>query len=172
MNGKLLGGSIVGIALVAGAALYYLQVYAFYDEVEFTPDAIRMTPVATGQPESMPAEDFEAIDADSSPLRYRACFRLPLSQPTLTETYEIYDNPEPLTAPPWFDCFDAGAVEAALESGEAMAFLGEHNVSYGVDRVIAVFNDGRAYAWHQLNDCGELDYAGNPVGEACPPREE
>jgi hypothetical protein len=29
--------------------------------------------------------------------------------------------------------------------------LGERNARAGVDRVFAVFPDGRAYGWHQLN---------------------
>ena len=37
------------------------------------------------------------------------------------------------------------------ERGEALAFLSEPLKDYGMDRVVAVFPDGRAYAWHQLN---------------------
>ncbi len=34
-----------------------------------------------------------------------------------------------------------------------MAFLGEKDIrDGGVDRVIAVYPDGRAFAWHQLNE--------------------
>jgi hypothetical protein len=69
----------------------------------------------------------------------------------LSETYRLYDNPTPLNAPGWFDCFDAAAIGAALEKGEALAFLAEAEIRPGVDRVVAVFADGRAYAWHQLN---------------------
>ena len=32
MNGKIVGSAIVISSLVAGAALYYLQVYGFYEE--------------------------------------------------------------------------------------------------------------------------------------------
>ena len=46
----------------------------------------------------------------------------------------------------------AAAIGAALETGEAVAFLSQANSHPGVDRVVAVFPDGRAYAWHQLND--------------------
>ena len=92
------------------------------------------------------------IDADSSPLRFRACFSTPLSQAMLTETYRHYENPVPLVAPYWFDCFDAEAIGKALENGEALAFLSEAGIAPGVDRVVAVFADGRAFAWHQLAD--------------------
>jgi hypothetical protein len=69
----------------------------------------------------------------------------------LTETYRSYDQAEPLVAPSGFDCFDAAAIGRALETGEALAFLSEPDIHPGVDRVVAVFSDGRAYAWHQLN---------------------
>jgi hypothetical protein len=62
-----------------------------------------------------------------------------------------YPEATPLIAPDWFDCFDAPAIGAALEAGEAQAILSQPEVRPGADRVIAVFPDGRAYAWHQWN---------------------
>jgi hypothetical protein len=62
-----------------------------------------------------------------------------------------FEDPTPLNAPGWFDCFDAPAIGAALEAGEATAVLGEREARAGVDRVFAVFPDGRVYGWHQLN---------------------
>ncbi|WP_206050342.1 DUF6446 family protein [Oceaniglobus ichthyenteri] len=171
MIGKILGGFILVTALIAGVTMYYLQVYGFYDEVEFTPDDIKLTVLATGTPEPILVEGFKGIDADSSPLRFRGCFTTPMSQGMLTETYVTYDAAEPLVAPGWFECFDAAAIGKALETGEAIAFLSQSNIEYGVDRVIAVFDDGRAYAWHQLNNCGERRYDGTDVGPACPDRD-
>lgn len=165
-------GGTLATALVAGVSMYWLQVYAFYDKVDYTPGEVVLTPLATQQPESIPSAGFEGIDADSSPLRYRACFTVPLSIPTLTETYQMYETPEPLLAPKWFNCFDAKEIGEALEAGTALAFLGQKNIHYGVDRVVAVFDDGRAFAWNQLNNCGETAYDGTPVGEECPPRQE
>ncbi len=152
MSGKLIGGAIVGIALIAGIAIYYLQVYAYYEEVPEGEVTIALTLVALDTPEPVMAENLRVIDSDSSPLRFRACFELSNSLAMLTETYRVYPAPEPLNAPSWFDCFDAPALGAALKSGEAIAFLGEAGIHDGVDRVVAVFDDGRAYAWHQLND--------------------
>lgn len=152
MNGKIIAGFLVLTGLVAGIAMYWLQVYAFYDEAKFTPGAeILLTSVESGLPEAILAEGIEGIDSESSPIRFRACFTTPMTQAMLTETYKIYPDPTPLTAPSWFDCFDAGTIGAALESGEAIAFLGQSNIHPGVDRVVAVFADGRAFAWHQLN---------------------
>ena len=151
--GKIAAGTLVIGGAVAGVLVYWLQVYAFYQLVAFTTgQEIRLTSLVSGQPEAIVIEGAEGIDADSSPLRFRACFTTPLSQSLLTETYQIYDKPEPLNAPGWFDCFDAAAIGAALEQGQALAFLSEHDIHPGVDRVVAVFPDGRAYAWHQLND--------------------
>ena len=153
MNGKLVAGGIVLTGLVAGIAMYWLQVYAFYEPVSFTPGTeITLVPLEGAMPEAIVVENIEGIDADSSPLRFRACFTTPLTQATLTETYRLYDRPTPLTAPGWFDCFDADAIGEALERGEALAFLSQTNIAKGVDRVVAVFPDGRAFAWHQLND--------------------
>jgi hypothetical protein len=151
VNGKIVGGFLVLTGAVAGIAMYWLQVYAFYEPASFTPGAeIMLTPIASGVPEPILAENVSGIDADSSPLRFRACFTTPQSIAMLTETYKAYENAVPLNAPEWFDCFDAAAIGAALEKGEALAFLSQANVHPGVDRVVAVFLDGRAYAWHQL----------------------
>jgi len=153
VNGKLVAGGIVLTGLVAGIAMYWLQVYAFYAPVSFTPGTeITLVPIEGAVPEAIVVENIEGIDASSSPLRFRACFTTPLTQATLTETYRLYDRPTPLTAPGWFDCFDADAIGEALERGEALAFLSQADISKGVDRVVAVFPDGRAFAWHQLND--------------------
>ncbi|MDT8856651.1 DUF6446 family protein [Paracoccaceae bacterium Fryx2] len=152
MNGKLVGGFIVLSALAAGVVLYWTQVYAFYQPVAFTPGAeIRLTPIIGAVPEVIVADDVTGIDASSSPLRFRACFTTPLSQAMLTETYRVYDAATPLIAPGWFDCFDAARIGAALETGEAIAFLSEPDIVPGIDRVVAVFPDGRAFAWHQMN---------------------
>lgn len=167
--GKLAAGAIVVSAVLAGAAMYWLQVYAFYDEVKFTPgDEIRLVPIASDQPEAIVADNVTGIDADSSPLRFRACFTTPLSQAMLTETYRMYDVPEPTNGPGWFDCYDAAAIGAALEAGEALAFLSEPLKDYGMDRVVAVYPDGRAYAWHQINECGKAFYDGRDLPAGCP----
>ena len=163
MNGKIVGGFLVLSGLLAGIAIYWMQVYAFYEPVAFQPgNEIRLTPILGQVPEMIVANDVTGIDATSSPLRFRACFTTPLSQAMLTETYVVYDDAEPLVAPGWFDCFDAVKIGKALETGEAIAFLSEKNINSktdaagalqpsGIDRVVAVLPDGRAYAWHQLN---------------------
>ena len=152
MNGKIVGGFIVLVAAVAGIAVYWLQEYAFYDKASFQPgNEIKLTLIETGLPEPILADGVEGIDADSSPLRFRACFHTPLTQAMLTETYKMYTDAVPLNAPSWFGCFDAARIGEALEKGEAIAFLSQANIAPQIDRVVAVFPDGRAYAWHQLS---------------------
>jgi len=171
--GKLAAGFIVVSALTAGIAMYWLQVYAFYDEVVYEPgNEVLLTLVASGQPEAILAENVSGIDADSSPLRYRACFTTPLSQAMLSETYQLYTNPEPLTGPSWFECYDAQVVGEALEKGEALAFLSEPLGPYGMDRVAAVFPDGRGFVWNQINECGKAFYGGADLPAGCPPKPE
>ncbi|MDJ0628666.1 MAG: DUF6446 family protein [Rhodobacter sp.] len=139
-------------ALIAGAAMYYLQLYAFYDEVEGDSVEIRLTSLTSQRPEPLLVDNVEAIDSDSSPLRFRACFTTGSSNVALSEEFVLYDAPEPLVAPGWFDCFDAAQVGEALKDGTALAFLAEAEIRDGVDRVVAVFDDGRGVAWHQLNE--------------------
>ncbi len=159
-------------AAAAGAALYYLQVYGFYEEVRAEAVEVRLVSLVSALPEPILVENLQAIDADSSPIRFRACFDTPASFAMLTETYVGLDRATPRNAPGWFDCFDAAAIAAELKAGTALAFLGEKNVDFGVDRIVAITEDGRGYIWHELNDCGEKAYDGTIVGEECPGREE
>ncbi|WIV49889.1 DUF6446 family protein [Marivivens sp. LCG002] len=168
MKLKFLLASIVMIAVAAGALLYYLQVYAYYEEVSAEVSSVELTSIHTGAPEEILFENFTAIDSDSSPIRYRACFTTPVSYGSLTDNYVIYDKAEPLVAPSWFNCFDAKEIGAALETGEAVAFLGTENVSYGIDRIVAVMPDGRGFVWHQINHCGEVVFDGDKAPEGCP----
>lgn len=161
--GKLAVGFIVIVSLLGGAFLYYTQVYAYYKPVAFQPGAeIKLTPVVGNSPEPILTEDVTGIDGDSSPIRFRACFTTPMTLAMLSETYRTYERAEPLNAPGWFDCFDATAIGTALEEGEALAFLSEANIHPGVDRVVAVFGDGRAFAWHQLNPSTQEELATQP----------
>lgn len=170
--GQFLAGFTVFSALLAGGAMYYLQVYAFYEEVSAQGEDIRLVSLMSGEPEPILFENFQAIDGSSSPIRYRACFTTEMSHALLSETYVAFENAEPRNAPGWFDCFDAEAIGAELEAGTALTFLSQKNFAYGVDRVVAITEDGRGYVWHELNDCGAKAYDGSPTGEACPPRED
>ncbi|WP_299149169.1 DUF6446 family protein [uncultured Tateyamaria sp.] len=169
MSGKIIGITILLGSLLGGIALYYLQVYGFYEAVE---DAqVELVSVVSDLPEPIAISSFDAIDAESSPIRYRACFTTDMSLALLTETYVGLDDATPRNAPNWFDCFDAEAIAAELDAGTALPFLGAKNVDFGVDRIVAITEDGRGYVWHELNDCGEKAYDGTIVGEECPKRD-
>lgn len=147
MNGKHAAAALVGAGVLAGAAMYWLQVYAFYTTLPET--TVLRVVTETGQ-DPLSLSDFEGIDATSSPVRFRACAKL--ADVTETATAQAPSiTPEPLTAPSWFSCFDATALGDAIKRGEAKVYLSEREVHTGVDRLIAVYPDGRAYAWHQLN---------------------
>lgn len=149
MNGKILVAGLALVTVMTAASVYYLQVYGYYDDVsELAGDDMRLTlldgdqiPLATG--------DFRAIDSDSSPLRYRACFTI---DPALADGAQPFDGATPLNGPSWFHCYSARALTEDLASGQARAYLGQPEIRPDVDRVIAVYPDGRAFAWHQLND--------------------
>lgn len=171
MKGRITIGGLFVITILAGAAMYYLQVYANYTEVD-SGAPVRLTSIISGEPEPILAEDLTAIDATTSPIRYRGCFRAGSSLGMLTETYQIYDEAVPLHAPGWFDCFDAEEVGSAIEDGSAVAFLGQKDVTYGVDRIVAVMADGRGFTWNQLNPCGEALFSGDDLPMGCPPAPE
>lgn len=130
---------------------------------------LRMVRFSDDLPEDILVRDFRGIDADTSPIKFRACFSVENSIAYLTETYVIADEAEPIRAPGWFDCFDVEALTDDIASGAAVAFLGERDIRYGVDRVIAVYGDGRAFAWNQFNRCGLAVYSGNEAPDGCPP---
>lgn len=173
MTGKLLAILLLLSAAVAGGGMYYLQVYGFYYEVKPTPGKDVMLLVeGAEEPSAISYAAFQAIDADSSPIRFRACFETDLALDELQTTFSEAEDVTPLTAPGWFDCYDAVALADALKSGHARAFIGQKNIHYGVDRIVAVTQDGKGYIWHALNNCGEKAYDGTVVGEECPPRPE
>jgi hypothetical protein len=143
MSGRIVALVIVIVTAVFGAGLWYAQVHAFYEEIE----AERINV----QGESYPVSDWRGIDASSSPLKLRACFRLPeAAREDIAARLEPYPEATPLVPPGWFDCFDAGRLTADLEAGRATAYLAEEEEFEGANRILAVYPDGRAYMWRQL----------------------
>jgi len=170
-KGKLVALILVLSGAIAGGLLWWTENYAYYQEV--SADSVTITATTfDGVPDLLPVSDFRAIDADTSPLRFRACFTTPLSLATMTETYQPYEGATPLNTPGWFECYDARALTRALEEGTALAFLGEANFTYGFDLIVLITETGRGYAWHQINQCGETAYNGDPVPAGCPPPPE
>lgn len=149
MNGKIISIAILGITAVFGAAQWYFQTRAYYAPVDL--ETLDVT-FADGSLETLRPLSAEAIDADTSPLRFRACLTIaPDVAARLVADAAPVAEAVPLIAPDWFGCFDAEAIGADLETGAAQAILVQTEVRPGADRVIAVYPDGRAYVWHQWN---------------------
>ena len=139
------------IALTAGAVLYFLQVNSFYNEVATNDATIKLTSIVSGKPEEIIADDFEGLDNPSSPIQFRGCFTTPMSQSMLTETYVPYDKAVPQVGPGWLTCYNVKTIRADMQAGKALAFLGQENIADGIDRVVIIYSDGRAYVGHQRN---------------------
>ncbi|WP_417723992.1 DUF6446 family protein [Salipiger sp.] len=171
MTGKIIGIGIIAAALIFGAVVWYAQTYYYYDEVALLDADVVLTPLDGGAPVGISYADFRGIDADSSPIRYRACFTTSEALADLDTRFEQYADAEPRNAPFWFDCFDADAIGEQIESGMAHVYAGQRNIEFGIDRVVAVTEDGRGYVWEEINDCGDKSYDGTPLGEDCPVRD-
>ncbi|MBB3712204.1 hypothetical protein FHS00_001781 [Limimaricola variabilis] len=158
--------ALLAFALLSGVLMWYLQVYAYYEEL--TPAQVGEVVVLDDRAAPIPVavSELRAIDADSSPIRFRAC--MTVQDVTPFEHAVEHERAEPLVAPGWFDCFDAREVGEALESGQAKAYVWKLNEPYGIDRVLAVMPDGRGLAWNQINACGEIVFDGDPVPPGCP----
>jgi hypothetical protein len=141
VNGKrFVQGFLVFLAVFA-AALIWFQLFAFYER-QHGVDAL---PVP-GAP--VPIADYDGIDASSSPLKLRGCFRV---DPAAVAGLPADAAATPLVAPFWFRCFNAGALTRDLASGAATARLVARDAPAGFDLVVAVYPDGRGYLWRQLN---------------------
>jgi hypothetical protein len=161
--------AILLTAAVAGGAMWYLQVYGFYEELGPEEAGAVTILLADGTAEAIPTTDLRAIERASSPISYRSCFTTTEPLDSLTARAEAAPPADPRNAPGWFDCFDAAAISAALESGEARAFLSARDVQYGIDRIVAILPDGRGFGWHDINACGAVVFDGDPPPEGCPP---
>ena len=133
--------ALVGLGLFA-AALWYFQTYAYYRDLE-------AEPMILGQ---YPVEEWRGIDASSSPLKKRVCLTVSgTSAAQITQSEPAISGVEPLVAPGWFDCFDAKNLSRDLAEGRATAHLVEREVFDGIHEYLAVYPDGRAYIWRQLD---------------------
>ncbi|MGE4611543.1 MAG: DUF6446 family protein [Paracoccaceae bacterium] len=142
MNGKIFAGGFVAFVVIFGVGLYYALVYAYYEKVN------DVTQIMV-QNRTIDVTNYEGIDATSSGLKLRGCFNV---TPADFEGLAQGVNAIPLSAPKWFECFDVGVLQEDLDAGLAVAYLAAENENDGIDRVIAVYPDGRAYQWRQLNE--------------------
>jgi hypothetical protein len=146
MRGKPLMIGLLVFTAIFAAALWWFQTRAYYHEIP-APDAILV------QDQRLLVEEFRGIDAESSPLKLRACFRTREGMaPEALDIFPRAADAEPLVAPDWFDCFDAAAIAGDIASGVARPVLAARDEPEGFDRMIAVYPDGRGYMWRQLNE--------------------
>lgn len=157
MNGKMMVGGIVAIALAAGAGLWYSQTYAYYERQDGRKEVF-----AFG--DAFPVTKYRGIDADTSPLKLRACFNVDWDY---VPSEEFKDVAEPLTAPSWFDCFDAKTIAKDIATGGAVVILAEKNQPFGFSRYIAQYPDGTAFMWRQINACGQAQFDGEDLPKGC-----
>jgi hypothetical protein len=160
MSGRIFISGLLLFAAIFGAAMWWFQTRGHYVEV----DGIEVVDIA-GSPVAVRA--YKGVDADTSPLKLRGCFILvgEFAAP-------IAEDPTPLIAPDWFECFDAGKLDADLKSGAARPLLAEFNNPFGFDRVVAVYADGRAFQWRQINPCGAAHFSGDDLPANCPKPKE
>ena len=157
MNGRIVSGGIVAIALAIGAAMWFSINRVHYEEVRDVA-SVRI------QGDEFAVQNYRGIDGESSPLKLRACFDV---------DWEYYpssahqEEATPLIAPNWFDCFDAEALQADITSGDASVILAEENMPFGFSSYIAQYANGQAYMWRQINACGRAKIAGESLPEGC-----
>lgn len=151
MSGRWISLFLIGFASIFGVALWYFQTRAYYGKLP--PEAVHLQlRRADGEALPLPVLELRAIDAGTSPLKFRACFMIAMEQYEIPMDVLNYEHPVPLVAPGWFSCFDAGAIARDLAAGGAAAFLDTRGIAPGADRVLAIYPDGRGFAWHQLGE--------------------
>ena len=158
MKGERIVIALLAFCIVFGAALWHFQNRAYYQQVD------GLTEVSA-YGDMFPVSDYRGLDGDSSPLKLRACFTVDWDYWPSDEYREVA---EPLTAPGWFDCFDAKAIADDIRSGAATAILADENMPFGFDRFIAQYEDGRAFMWRQINACGAAAFKGEDLPDGCP----
>ena len=84
--------------------MYYLQVYGFYAKVNLEQSkGITLVNLSTQKAEKIEVVNFQGIDADSSPIRFRACFDVQQSIDFLKEKYMMLKVAMPRKAPNWLE---------------------------------------------------------------------
>ena len=141
MNGRIFSISLIVFCAIFGGALFYFQVFAFYKKV----DTLSHIEVNGN---SIPVKNYEGIESASSALKLRGCFEV---DPSVFSDQQLAENPTPLAAPFWFKCFDYEYLHNQIVKGYPKVYLAQKNEYDGIDRLVLVFDNGKAYQWRQLN---------------------
>ncbi|MEM9199779.1 MAG: DUF6446 family protein [Pseudomonadota bacterium] len=145
MSGRVIVIIMLATAGIFAAGLWYYQVHAFYERVAGVTSL-----QVDGQ--AVPVSAYDGIDAFTSPLKIRACFR---AEPGAFAALDDAAGAAPLRPPYWFDCFDAAAITEALANGAATAHIiadetPRDATGYSILTYVAVYPDGRGYLWRQF----------------------
>ena len=143
MSGRALVIGFLAFLAIFAAGLVWTQFFAYYERQS----GVGALTIAG---EAVPVADYEAIDSTSSPLKLRACMTIDPEGVARLDP-PIAADATPLNAPFWFRCFRAGRLAADLDSGAARAYAIGRDQPEGFDLMLAVYPDGRAFVWRQLN---------------------
>ena len=141
MSGKVFSVSLIVFCLIFGITLFYFQLFAYYVKVD------NLSYIKVND-ELIPVQNYQGIDSASSALKLRGCFTV---DPNVFEKEPIAAMPTPLAAPFWFRCFDHEFLHDQIEKGNSKVYLAKENEYDGIDRLVAVFKNGTAFQWRQLN---------------------
>tara|TARA_A100001011_G_C13782940_1_gene623897 strand:- start:84 stop:524 length:441 start_codon:yes stop_codon:yes gene_type:complete len=141
MTGKFFVISLLIFTIGFSIALYYFQVFAFYTMANGLTSIEVFGRLVTVQ-------NYRGIDSVTSGLKLRGCFSVDIDE---FSQFQELEKATPLAAPFWFSCFDHKNIQEAIDSGNAKAFLVSENEKDGIDRVVAIYPNGNAFQWRQLN---------------------
>ena len=141
MSGKITVITILGTSLFFGIIFFYFQSYAYYQEFS---GVVKIEV----QNRKIDVENYLGIKAKTSALKMRSCF---VVKPSAFRNLSLAENPQPLKAPFWFDCFNSKDLQQAIDDKRAKAYLAKENEADGIDRLVVIFPNGRGYEWRQLN---------------------
>ena len=169
MKGKTFIILLLSFTLLFGATLWYFQNYAYYERNEI--NNMTVTLIKSRSKVMVELDKIESINSSTSPLKFRSCLKLNSQALEILNEYQPSANGPPLRAPNRFECFDVKNITNDLKSGKAKAYLSAANIEYGIDRVLAIYPSGTAYAWHQINSCGSAAFSGEVLPKNCPHNE-
>ena len=142
MRGRTLILGFAAFLAVFAAALVYTQAFAYYERQKGDVGAVRI------DGRVVPVADYRGIDATSSPLKLRGCFRI---DPAAVAALAPVADAAPINPPFWFRCFSTRALTRDLAAGKAKAYRIAEDEPPGFDLMLVVYPDARGYIWRQLN---------------------
>ena len=145
-SGSWIGISILAVAAIGGAVLFYLRAYEHYREVSGLPEIT----ISGGR---FAVTGYQGLEHESWPQRLRGCFTLKDPEGAVAAA-PAATGAVPYAAPPWFECWEAEALDKALKAGEAKAVIAESRDrgAYLQERIVAVYPDGKAFQWVRQRD--------------------